>query len=115
MLSDPAFASQIAHLVISLPPLDLNYVAGTRSLLLPKHLHLQLRGVEGDSFGGFRVDAEALRERVEDGVEFFGHYNECKQGFWRQPSGKWVPATWNKREVPEWFVRALEPSRPPTD
>ena len=62
MLSDPAFASQIAHLVISLPPLGLNYVAGTRSLLLPKHLHLQLRGIEGDSFGGFGVDLKALRD-----------------------------------------------------
>lgn len=42
------------------------------------------------------------------------YYNECKQGFWRQ-TGQWVPATWNKREVPEWFVRAPEPSSPPTD
>ena len=30
------------------------------------------------------------------------YYNQCKQGFWRQ--GIWVPATWGKREVPEWFV-----------
>ncbi len=35
------------------------------------------------------------------------YYNECKQGFWRQ--GTWVPATWGKRDVPEWFVRAPEP------
>lgn len=41
------------------------------------------------------------------------YYNACKQGFWRQST--WVPATWSKREVPEWFVRAPEPSSPPTD
>lgn len=42
------------------------------------------------------------------------YYNECKQGFWRR-MGQWVPATWEKREVPEWFVRASEPSSPPED
>ena len=41
------------------------------------------------------------------------YYNQRKQGFWRQ--GTWVPATWVKREVPEWFVRAPKPSRPPTN
>lgn len=42
------------------------------------------------------------------------YYNERKQGFWRK-TGLWVPATWGKREVPEWFVRVQEPSSPPTD
>ena len=41
------------------------------------------------------------------------YYNKCKQGFWRQ--GTWVPSTWTKRDVPEWFVRTPDPISPPTD
>lgn len=52
----------------------------------------------------------------EKAVERYrAYYNACKQGFWRRPSGKWVPATWEKREVPEWFIRAPKPSSPPED
>lgn len=41
------------------------------------------------------------------------YYNACKQGFWRQ--GTWVPVTWSKREMPEWFeVRGLKPREEPT-
>ena len=69
------------------------------ALAMPDHLH--------------RGEPLATSERAVE--RYRAYYNECKQGFWRQPSSKWVPATWNKREVPEWFVRALEPSRPPTD
>ena len=57
----------------------------------------------------------ALTAPPERAVERYrAYYNECKQGFWRR-TGQWVPATWGKREVPEWFVRAQEPSSPPTD
>ena len=61
-------------------------------LAMPKHLR-----------GG------ALTAPPEHAVERYrAYYNACKQGFWRQPSRKWVPATWEKREVPEWFeVRGL--------
>ncbi len=42
----------------------------------------------------------------EKAVERYrAYYNACKQGFWRR-TGQWVPATWEKREVPEWFIRA---------
>lgn len=41
------------------------------------------------------------------------YYNAYKQGFWRQ--GTWVPVTWSKRDVPEWFeVRGLKPREEPT-
>lgn len=57
----------------------------------------------------------ALVASPEKTVECYrAYYNACKQGFWRLP-GLWVPATWSKREVPEWFVRAPEPSSSPTD
>ncbi len=55
----------------------------------------------------------ALVASPEKAVERYrAYYNECKRGFWRR-TGQWMPATWEKREVPEWFVRAPEPSNPP--
>ena len=61
------------------------------------------------------IRGSALTAPPERAVERYrAYYNERKQGFWRR-TGQWVPATWGKREVPEWFVRAPEPSSPPTD
>lgn len=37
------------------------------------------------------------------------YYNHSKQGYWRL--GKWVPAKWSKRDIPEWFEVQGEPSR----
>lgn len=54
----------------------------------------------------------ALTASPEKAVECYrAYYNHRKQGFWRQDT--WVPATWGKREVPEWFVvRGLKEVQP---
>ena len=61
------------------------------------------------------IRRSALTASPERAVESYrAYYNECKQGFWRR-TGQWVPATWKRREVPEWFVRAPELSSPSED
>lgn len=74
------------------------YVVGaqrpmTFALAMPEHLR---------PAGAFAKPSVAV-------ARYRAYYNHSKQGFWRL--GKWVPAKWSKRNVPEWFEVRGEPSR----